>query len=183
MAFCPYILQMKSDDSAGTAPQAGRPLTGQQSLFLPQIIDMAVALTRADKGNIQLLDPDTKTLVLAASRGFERPFLDYFGRVSPGPHTICGMALAQRRVIVEDLDASGIFAGRPAALEAMLSAEVRAVHSFAIVSRSGRPWGVINMHWRRQHPEADYDPSLVQYLADETAEFLEREAGRPGGPD
>jgi hypothetical protein len=154
-----------------------RPLSEKQSLFLPQIVDLAVRLTGADKGNIQLIDPSTETLVLAVSRGFERPFLDHFGRVSPSSRTICGMALATRqRVIIEDIDGSGIFDGRPTALEAMQAAEVRAVHAFAIVSRSGRRWGVINLHWRRQYPETDYDTTLLDHLAEETAEFLEQDA-------
>src|SRR5262245_44362634 len=139
-------------------------------------MDFALALTRADKGNIQLLDASHEALVISASRGFDQPFLDYFHRVRPGPGTICGMALSRKRVIVEDVDASGIFNGRPAALAAMLNADVRAVHSFAIDSRSGRSWGVLNMHWSRQYPGADYDPAWIKDLVAETGEFLEREA-------
>jgi GAF domain-containing protein len=174
---------MKIADSPAPGAVPGIPITEKQSLFLPQIIDFAIVLTRADKGNIQVIDPETETLVIAASRGFDPTFLGFFARVAPGPGTICGIALASRqRVIIEDVDASGIFEGRAAALEVMQTAEVRAVHSLPIVSRSGRPWGVINMHWRRQFPEADYDQSLLQYLTEETGEFLEREAEQPQAP-
>ena len=144
-------------------------------------MDFAIALTRADKGNIQLLDPDTQTLMIAASRGFDPSFLDYFAEVPAGPESACGLALATRqRVIVEDVEASEIFAGKPA-LGVMLAADVRAVHSMPIVSRAGRFCGVLSTHWRNQYPEADYDPALIEYLVEETAEFLEREAQGRGG--
>jgi GAF domain-containing protein len=165
---------MSSNDSARAVSH--RASSEQQSLFLPQIVDLAVALTRADKGNIQLLDPQTGNLVFAASRGFDGRYLEYFASVSPAPDTACGKALATReRVIVEDVPGSEIFAGKPA-LDVMLAEEVFAVHSMPIVSRSGRIWGVVSTHWKRQHPETDYDPALLDVLAEQTAEFLEQDA-------
>ena len=38
----------------------------------------AIALSQADKGNVQLLDSDSGALTIAAQRGFEEPFLSLF---------------------------------------------------------------------------------------------------------
>jgi len=42
------------------------------------ILDAAIALTGAHKGNIQLLDVASGSLVLAAQRGFDKRFLSFF---------------------------------------------------------------------------------------------------------
>jgi DNA-binding response OmpR family regulator len=45
---------------------------------LDETLDAAIAITRADKGNIQLLNAESGMLEIAAQRGFERPFLSFF---------------------------------------------------------------------------------------------------------
>jgi len=46
-------------------------------------------LQNADFGNVQLYDPETKTLEIVAHRGFQRSFLDYFSSVNE-PGAACG---------------------------------------------------------------------------------------------
>ena len=43
----------------------------QSESALEAILDAAIALTHADKGNIQLIDDKTGTLRIAAQRGFD----------------------------------------------------------------------------------------------------------------
>jgi nitrate/nitrite-specific signal transduction histidine kinase len=43
-----------------------------------EIVDAAIAITKADKGNIQLLDPSTEKLKIVAHRVFDLPFLNFF---------------------------------------------------------------------------------------------------------
>jgi hypothetical protein len=54
---------------------------------LRSILQTAIFLTRAHRGNIQLLDAASGSLVIAAHDGFEKPFLDFFARVDPRSHT------------------------------------------------------------------------------------------------
>ena len=84
-------------------------------------------------------------------------------------------------MIVDDVPGSEILASRPA-LEVMLAEVVFAVHSMPIVSQSGRLWGVMSTHWRRQFPQADYDPALLDALVGQTAEFLEQDAAESSPP-
>jgi PAS domain S-box-containing protein len=149
---------------------------GDSTSLLQEIVDAAIAITAADMGNIQFLDQDSGTLKIAASRGFERPFLEFFAAVHDG-RAACGAALASAaRVVIEDVTASPIFAGSPA-LTAMLDAGVRAVQSTPLVSRSGRVVGILSTHYRAARRPADRDLHMVDLLARQAADWIERTQG------
>ena len=70
--------------------------TSDPAALLLEIVDAAIAVTGADMGNIQLLDHASGRLRIVASRGFDRPFLEFFDTVQEG-HAACGMAHADPR--------------------------------------------------------------------------------------
>ena len=104
---------------------------------LDDILEAAIEITRADKGNIQVLDPKSDMLVLTSQRGFERPFLDFFAQVKRGEAAVCGTAMQKsERIVVEDVTQSEIFAGQES-LGVLLDAGVRAVQSTPLLSSGG----------------------------------------------
>lgn len=141
---------------------------------LPEILDAAIALTRADKGNIQLLDPASGGLVIAAQRGFQKAFLDFFANVDAHASAACGAAMKARgRVVVEDVTQSALFGGQPA-LRVLLEANVRAVQSTPLVSAAGNVLGMISTHFAHPHRPRDRELRLLDLLARQTADLLER---------
>jgi CheY-like chemotaxis protein len=81
---------------------------------LDEILDAAISITKADRGNIQLLDFKSGELRIAAKRGFSEEFLSFFSRVTDNEAAACGLALrAGARVIIEDVTQSETFVGRP----------------------------------------------------------------------
>src|SRR5262249_42521084 len=68
------------------------PIEAGMQDVLAAILDVAIDIARADFGNIQLLDPKTSTLHLAAQRGFPQWWIDYWDTVSEGKGT-CGTIL------------------------------------------------------------------------------------------
>jgi PAS domain-containing protein len=64
----------------------------ESTSLLLEILDAAIALTGADRGNIQLRERSSGMLKIVASRGFERSFLEFFNEVHEG-HAACGTAL------------------------------------------------------------------------------------------
>jgi PAS domain S-box-containing protein len=141
--------------------------------LLLEIVDAAMALTAADMGNIQLLDPNSGTLKIVASRGFERPFLEFFNAVHEGQAS-CGTAMQKvERVVIEDITTSSVFAGTPA-LNVLLAAGVRAVESTPLVSRSGPLVGMLSTHYRAPHRPADRDLHILDLLARQAADWIER---------
>ncbi|HMJ89411.1 MAG TPA: PAS domain S-box protein, partial [Candidatus Acidoferrum sp.] len=142
---------------------------------LSQILDAAVALTSADKGNIQLLDATTGTLTIAAQQGFAGPFLRFFASVRAGEASVCGAAMrwAAGRVIVEDVTQSAILAGQPS-LDVLMHAGVRAVQSTPLVSSAGRLLGMISTHFAAPRRLAERELRLMDLLARQAADYLER---------
>lgn len=124
---------------------SGSPQRWRDSI-LDWAVDSALRITNATKANLQLFDPVSGILLIAAQRGFEHPFLEFFQSVHEGK-AACGRALeARKRVIVEDVTESPVFHGT-AALEVLLDAEVRAVQSTPLIGPSGTVLGILSTHW------------------------------------
>jgi PAS domain-containing protein len=141
--------------------------------ILGEIVEVAISVSGADFGSIQLLDPATSDLRIMGQRGFPQWWLDFWNSTSKGKGA-CGTALERgERVIVEDVEQSPIFAGTPA-LEIQLRAGVRAVQSTPIVSRSGKPLGMFSTHYKRPQRPDERALQLLDLLARQAADILER---------
>jgi PAS domain S-box-containing protein len=113
-------------------------------------------------------------LHIATSRGFEKPFLDFFAAVQEGEAAACGTALqTAERIIVEDVARSEIFAGQPA-LAVLLDAGVRAVQSTPLRSSTGTVLGMISTHFAHAHRPGERELRFMDLLAREAADYLER---------
>jgi PAS domain S-box-containing protein len=140
---------------------------------LGDILKVAMEITGADKGNIQLLDPKSDQLVLSAQNGFDEPFLEFFESVIDGD-TACGVALqSHQRVFVEDITKSEIYSGKPS-LAAMREADVLAVQSVPLLSSTGNVLGIISTHFSNAHRPSEQELRLMDLLARQTADYLER---------
>ncbi len=79
------------------------------------MIEAAMALQRADMGNIQLLNSDQGVLEIAAQRGFRPLFLEHFREVSTADDSACGRGLRHReRIVIEDVEPDPGFASHRA---------------------------------------------------------------------
>src|SRR5690349_2552512 len=140
---------------------------------LEEILDVALEITGADKGNVQLLNQDSDTLHLVTQIGFEAPFVELFESFNNGD-SACGVALkSKQRVVVENVNESEIYAGKPA-LEAMRHADVLAVESVPLISSEGKPLGIISTHFSTAHRPSEQELRLMDLLARQTADYLER---------
>jgi PAS domain S-box-containing protein len=140
---------------------------------LEEVLKVAIEITGADKGNVQLLDNDTGALKLATQRGFDDPFVEFFESVATGD-TACGVSLlTKQRVIVEDITESEIYSGAPS-LEAMREADILAVQSLPLMSSSGKVLGIISTHFVNVHRPSEQELRLMDLLARQTADYLER---------
>jgi PAS domain S-box-containing protein len=140
---------------------------------LKEILKVAIEITGADKGNIQLLNGDSETLRLVTQVGFDDPFIEFFECVHNGD-SACGVALkSKQRVVVEDIDKCEIYTGK-ASLQAMHEADVRAVESVPLVSSEGNALGIISTHFSHAHRPSEQELRLMDLLARQTADYLER---------
>jgi len=146
---------------------------GDRTSLLQMIVDAAIAITAADMGNIKLFDRQSGVLKIVASRGFERPFLEFFDRVlaEPGPFTeaLCNL----ERVVVDDLAASPIFARTPA-LDVLRTAGVRAFQRTPLVNRAGLLLGMLSTYYRTPRRPESRDLRVLDLLARQAADWIER---------
>jgi PAS domain S-box-containing protein len=137
------------------------------------IVDTAIAITGADKGNLQLLDPTTGLLTIAAQRGFEDPFLNFFASVRDDASACATPMRSSERVIVEDVRESEIFAENPAR-QVLLDAGVCAVTSTPLLASTGNLLGMVSTHFATPHRPNERELHLIDLLARQTADYLER---------
>jgi PAS domain-containing protein len=141
--------------------------------ILGEILNVAVAVSAADFGTIQLLDAESSDLRIMGQRGFPKWWLDFWNETGKGKGT-CGTALERgTRVIVEDVEQSPIFLGTPA-LEIQRRAGVRSVQSTPLFSRSGSPLGMFSTHYRQPQRPDERTLRLLDLLARQAADIIER---------
>jgi PAS domain S-box-containing protein len=140
---------------------------------LEEILSVAIEIAGADKGNIQLLSQESDTLTLVTQTGFDEPFLELFESCHNGD-SACGVALqSKQRVVVENINESEIYAGKPA-LDAMRDADILAVESVPLISSAGKALGIISTHFSHAHRPSEQELRLMDLLARQTADYLER---------
>src|SRR5262249_55118 len=108
-----------------------------------EITRTAIAISGADKGNLQLFDETLGSLRIIAQQGFQERFLKFFEHVDDHVAASCG---------IDDVLTNKIFVGQPAQ-KVLLDAEVRAIISTPQKSSKGGLLGVISTHFSRPgHP-------------------------------
>jgi len=141
---------------------------------LDAILDAAIFVTNADKGNLQLRDSATGGLLIRTQRGFGRAFLDFFSQVNGHSASVCSAALdAANRVTVEDVTTGQQIVG-PASAEILLAEGVRAVQSTPLVSSTGHVMGMVSTHFARPTRLDEHSGRFMDLLARQAADYLER---------
>jgi len=141
---------------------------------LDPALEIAIGITGADMGTVQLFDESIDGLILVASRGFSSQALSFFAIVRRDTNTTCAAALTRRmRVFVEDVSTSYLFVGTRE-LD-MLSAEgIAAAQSTPLISSIGRLWGIITTHFSEPQKGSEFDHAPLDRLAVQIADSLEQ---------
>lgn len=134
--------------------------------LLQAVIEAAVAVADASMGLLRIIEPSTQTLRVAAHCGFATEFLDHLGSLAEA------LPSCRERLIVEDVAASGVFAGTPLA-SLLQSAPVRAMQCMPILARDGRLLGTILTCWKQPHRPEDGVLRIVDLLAREAADLID----------
>jgi hypothetical protein len=118
------------------------------SRWTADLLDMALKVSEADFGNVQLFDPSRQLLKIAEQRGFRREFLDYFENVDCEDPCVCAVAFKRKdRVIVSDVADSPLFSDDEVR-NILLRANVRAVQSTPLCAPSGEFLGIVSTHYK-----------------------------------
>jgi PAS domain S-box-containing protein len=142
------------------------PCSSSLDALYQRVLDAAISLMSADKGSIQKYDAERDELQLLVSRGFRPELVAFCERIDRKSATSCGMALAaERRVIIPDTERSDI---------ADTGADIRAMQSTPLVSRSGRLLGMLSTLWGKPHFPAEHELRALDVFARQAADLIER---------
>ena len=156
------------------------------SLFA-KVLEGALALAGADRGNLQILDPVTGSLRIAAQHGFGAEFLDYFAVVDDD-RSACGRAATERaQTVIADVNLDARFAPHR---DIAAASAFRAVQSTPLIGRTGRLLGVVSTHYPRPYrpPARDleimkrYGEMVGQIMTDHPGTSPDARAGTDGQP-
>jgi len=140
------------------------------------LVDAALCIMRSDYASMQVLYPDRVpgALRLIATRGFDEAARQRFEWVSTDDAMTCARALqTNARVITPDVAGCDFMAGT-ASQAALLEAGIRASQTTPLVSRAGKTVGMISTHWRQVHRPSERDFRLLDILARQAADLVER---------
>lgn len=157
-------------------------LIGEQDRFelYGKIVEAAVAITGSQFGTMQLLCPAGDPsghggeLQLLAHRGLPTEAVGFWQWVSPRAYSSCTLALKfGQRAIIPDFEEWQDIAGTPD-LEAFRKAGIRSAQTTPLLSRSGKLLGMISTHWDKPHQPTDRDLRMLDIVARQAADLLER---------
>ena len=147
---------------------------GNLEALYQQILEAAMGIMHSDMASLQMLDEGQDALRILAWRGFDAAFGRIFELSHPDTRTACSVARrVGHRVVVPDVETCDFIVGTTA-LQDHRKARIRAVQSTPLFSRGGRMLGMISTHWRNPHQPVERDLRLLDILARQAADLMER---------
>ena len=142
-----------------------------------KIVDAAVAIMRSDYASMQMLFPERGSggeLRLLSFRGFNPQAAKFWEWVRADSESTCGVALRTgKRVIAADIANCEFMAGSEDQ-QTYLQTGIRACQTTPLVGRGGNIVGMISTHWRTPHQCSERDFHLLDILARQAADLIER---------
>ncbi|WP_253717728.1 ATP-binding protein [Sphingomonas sp. AP4-R1] len=147
-----------------------------------KIVAAAVAIMRSQYGTMQLLCPHGDPsghggeLQLLAHRGLPPEAIGFWQWVRPTAYSSCTLALkCGQRALVPDFETWTDIAGTEDLL-AFRRANIRSAQTTPLLSRTGKLLGMISTHWSAPHTPTQRDLRLMDILARQAADLLDRTA-------
>lgn len=145
--------------------------TPDRTAALNDILETAISLVGAAKGNVQLYDPSDETLKIIAHRGFDQEFLEYFKSVPLG-YSCCGAAMEERkRVIIKNVRTDERFSELA---EIYVKHGFTAVQSTPLFNSDGHLMGMFSTHFAEPHEPSERDLRVLDQIAQQAGRIIER---------
>lgn len=139
---------------------------------LRKILEVAVAVLKADKGNVLLFEEAENLLRNAISIGFPQDFVDRFPTIHLDAPTACARAFrGQARVVVEDIHRDPDFSKLGG--EVCESFGFSAVQSTPLRGRNGRKLGILSTHYDRPYRPKDEDLETLDFYIREAEQIFD----------
>jgi PAS domain S-box-containing protein len=141
------------------------------------IVDAAATIARSEFASLQMFCPErgeAGEFKLLAWRGLGDTASAFWQWVPPDGSSVCGQAMLRvERVIVPDVEACEFLAGT-GNLATCRQIGIRAAQTTPLLSRAGQVIGMISTHWREPHQPSERDLRLLDIIARQAADLIER---------
>jgi GAF domain-containing protein len=142
------------------APAEPLILPADAQAVLCEGLEDALSMLRADRGNVQIVDPVSGSLRIAAQAGFSDEFLEYFAVVTDNDASACGIAARQHaQTVISDVNTDGRYAPHR---EIAAASGYRAVQSTPLVDLRGHLVGMLSTHYPDPYSPPDADLELMR---------------------
>jgi GAF domain-containing protein len=132
-------------------------------------LETVLSLARAERGNVQVVDPASGALRIVAQHGFGQEFLDHFAVVDDD-RSACGRAARHgAQLIITDVAADPDFMPHR---EVAAASGFRAVQSTPLIDMAGRVVGVVSTHYPRPYDPPARDMRIIRRYADLLGQIL-----------
>jgi GAF domain-containing protein len=159
-------------------PRGLRLLADAQAVVDEGLAD-ALSMLRADRGNVQIVDPVSGSLRIAAQAGFSDEFLEYFAVVDDDG-SACGRAARRlTQIVIADVTTDPRFAPH---LEIAAASGFRAVQSTPLVDRRGDLVGVLSTHYPCPYRPPERDLEVMNRFGELIGQAIEASL-EPDGSD
>lgn len=149
---------------------------GSDGLY-KKIVEAAAVIMHSQYASMQMLVAENASegkLQLLASSGFTAEAEKFWEWVYHHTGSSCGEALrSKRRAIIPNFRTCEFMQGTPT-LPIFLESGILAAQSTPLYSRNGRLLGMISTHWDHPHTPSERDLSLLDILARQAADLIDR---------
>jgi GAF domain-containing protein len=135
------------------------------------ILDQTMALTAAELGNVQIVEPPARHLRIIAQAGFGQEFLDHFMVVDDAT-SACGRAAAQHnQTVIVDVDTDEDFVPHR---DIAAASKFRSVQSTPLIDAGGALVGMVSTHFPQPGAPTERALELTRLYALLAGEALAR---------
>jgi GAF domain-containing protein len=153
-----------------TSPAEPRQLIADANAVLCEGLEDALSMLQSDRGNVQIVDPVSGSLTIAAQAGFSDEFLEYFAIVDDDG-SACGRAARElSQVVIADVNTDARYAPHRAIAAA---SGYRAVQSTPLVDGHGHLVGMLSTHYPRPYCPPASDLDLMKRFGELIGQALE----------
>lgn len=138
------------------------------------LLDSAMDIMHSDAASMQTLSRDNNDLLLLSYKNFHPQSAKTWAVLHADSTTSCGQALLKNeRIVFPNVDEAPLEISEKD-LEAYRLSNIVAMQSTPLISRSGKPLGMISTHWNKVHHPSDHDLNLLDVLARQAADLIEQ---------
>lgn len=137
-----------------------------------EILDVAVSMSSAEKGSIQIYNVEQEMLTMILGLGLSQKFMTDFHNTNLDVGT-CGLSVKEKkRIYAEDIRKFPVYIGKPI-VECFLKEDIHGEQSIPLISSTGKIVGVLNTYHDKNKKFNERELRMLNILSRIAADIIE----------